>query len=106
MPKLNYSPVGQVRAYQEIVDQISKKIIENEIQTGEQLPSERELAALFRVSRVVVREAMKTLRTMGLIEIKQGVGTFVSLHPDKFISQSFSISLALSFSGFSSKDLR
>jgi GntR family transcriptional repressor for pyruvate dehydrogenase complex len=95
MPAHHYNRVGHVRAYQEIVDQISQKIIENEIQPGEQLPSERELAELFGVSRVAVREATKTLSTMGLIEIKQGVGTFVSLHPDKLISRSFSISLAM-----------
>jgi GntR family transcriptional regulator, transcriptional repressor for pyruvate dehydrogenase complex len=48
-----------------------------EIDVGEKLPSERELAATFRVGRSAVREALKSLSLLGLVEIRQGAGTFV-----------------------------
>lgn len=49
-----------------------------ELSAGDQLPGERELAAQMRVSRAAVREAVKTLRERGLVEIKVGRGTFVA----------------------------
>lgn len=42
------------------------------------LPSERELAASFGVSRATIREAIKSLASLGLLEVRQGVGTIVS----------------------------
>lgn len=48
----------------------------NEIAPGERLPSERELALAFRVGRSAVREALKSLSMLGLVEIRQGSGTY------------------------------
>jgi GntR family transcriptional regulator len=45
---------------------------------GDRLPSETEMARLFGVSRVTVRTSLKQLETTGLVEIRHGVGTFVS----------------------------
>ncbi|WP_407154751.1 GntR family transcriptional regulator [Bradyrhizobium sp. STM 3557] len=52
-------------------------IAERRYAPGETLPSEEELAKLFGVSRVTVRAAMETLGALGLIERRQGAGTFV-----------------------------
>ena len=51
-----------------------------ETESGNRLPSEPKLAAVFGVSRASLREAMRTFETRGLLQRKQGVGTFV-IHP-------------------------
>jgi len=59
-------------------EQLSLLIAETE--SGEQLPSEPKLAVEFGVSRASLREAMRTFETRGVLQKKQGVGTFV-IHP-------------------------
>lgn len=60
-----------------VAEQLKKKIISGEYASGDKLPVEADLCQAFGVSRITVREAMKKLSTMGLVEIKQGKGTFV-----------------------------
>ena len=57
---------------------------------GERLPPERELAETMGVSRVSVREAMKSLEALGLVEIKHGSGCFVTKTPMAQFADSFS----------------
>jgi len=70
-------PVRSTRIYEEIVRQIKALITEGKLRSGDQLPPERELAAEFKVSRTSVREALRTLESLGLIAIRPGGGTFV-----------------------------
>ena len=60
-----------------VVEQLKERIISGEYKSGDQLPPEGALCELFGVSRITVREALKKLNMMGLVEIKQGKGTFV-----------------------------
>ena len=60
-----------------VVEQLKERIISGEYKSGDQLPPEAALCELFGVSRITVREALKKLNMMGLVEIKQGKGTFV-----------------------------
>ena len=64
-----------------LVDEIVKQFIESissqELTSGQKLESERHLAERFGVSRPVVREAIKTLRARGLVEVRPGNGTFI-----------------------------
>lgn len=60
-----------------VVEQLKDRIISGEYKSGDQLPPEGALCELFGVSRITVREALKKLNMMGLVEIKQGKGTFV-----------------------------
>ena len=79
-----YLPIQTERLYQQIVDQIEGRIVAGELKVGDQLPSERELAEQFTVSRIAVREAVKALQEKGLVEIRPGRGTFiVNGMPDK-----------------------
>ncbi len=73
-----YSPIRASRLYEQIVKQIETRILKGDLRHGDQLPSERELAEQFSVSRTVVREAVKALREKGLIEVHPGRGTFVT----------------------------
>lgn len=73
-----YSRVFSSRLYEQIVGQIEELILADRLRPGDQLPSERELAEQFRVSRTAVREAIKALREKGLVEIHTGRGTFIT----------------------------
>ena len=63
--------------YDQLVDILREKI-ENEMEPGDLLPSERELSERYGLSRTTVRLALKELETLGLISRKHGKGTFVS----------------------------
>src|SRR5215469_15173198 len=73
-----YQIVRAARLYEQIVSQIKESIAEGRLKPGDQLPSERELAQQFGVSRTAVREAVKTLCEKGLVEAYSGRGTFVT----------------------------
>lgn len=73
-----YLPIQTERLYQRIVEQIESRIVAGDLKVGDQLPSERELAEQFGVSRIAVREAVKALRAKGLVEIRPGRGTFIT----------------------------
>ena len=78
-----YSKVKPSRLYEQIANQIRNLISDGTLRPGDQLPSERELAEQFGVSRTVVREAIRVLGEKGLIEIQAGKGTFVTDSFDK-----------------------
>ncbi|QJR80005.1 GntR family transcriptional regulator [Alteromonas pelagimontana] len=61
-----------------ITEQLESLILEGALLAGQQLPPERELAMQFDVSRPSLREAIGNLHARGLVERKQGGGTFVS----------------------------
>jgi GntR family transcriptional repressor for pyruvate dehydrogenase complex len=63
--------------YKKIVDEIRGMVVEGKLKAGEKLPSERELADQFGVSRVPVREALKTLEFMGIVQYVRGDGIYV-----------------------------
>ena len=60
-----------------VAEQIKDKVISGVYRSGDQLPPEPALCEMYGVSRITVREALKKLNMMGLVEIKQGKGTFV-----------------------------
>ncbi len=74
---MDVEPIKSTRIYEEIVRQIKAMIAEGRLKSGDQLPPERDLAEKFLVSRTSVREALRALESLGLIEIRPGEGTFV-----------------------------
>lgn len=70
-------PVRHTRIYSEIVDRILSLIRNRNVGVGDRLPSERQLAQQFNVSRSALREAMTALEVLGVIEIRPGVGIFI-----------------------------
>lgn len=69
--------VEKKRAYEDVVAQIRTLIENGRLKRGDQLPTERELGETFRVSRATVREAIRTLESMKLVQSRQGNGTYV-----------------------------
>jgi GntR family transcriptional regulator, transcriptional repressor for pyruvate dehydrogenase complex len=70
-------PIRRSRIYEHIVEQIQALISDGKLRPGDQLPPERALAETFKVSRTSVREALRALEMSGLVEGRQGGGTFV-----------------------------
>jgi GntR family transcriptional regulator, transcriptional repressor for pyruvate dehydrogenase complex len=62
---------------EDVFEQIVSEVLSGEIQPGEPLPSERRLAEVLGVSRPAVREALKRLTAVGLVEVRQGDATTV-----------------------------
>jgi len=64
-------------AYEYIVQQVFSLIESGNSKRGDKLPSERELAEIFKVSRTTVREAIRTLESMKILQCRQGKGTYI-----------------------------
>jgi GntR family transcriptional regulator, transcriptional repressor for pyruvate dehydrogenase complex len=78
-------PVKKIRLNEQVATRIKRLIYSKELKVGEKLPSERDLAARLEVSRVIVREALRSLEQSGLIEIRPGItgGAFVVFNLQK-----------------------
>jgi GntR family transcriptional repressor for pyruvate dehydrogenase complex len=74
---MDLAPIKSTRIYEEIVRQVKTMIAEGRLKGGDRLPPERDLAEKFVVSRTSVREALRALESLGLVEIRPGEGTFV-----------------------------
>jgi GntR family transcriptional repressor for pyruvate dehydrogenase complex len=72
--------IGRARLPDTVASLLEDKILQGDWHPGRRLPSEPDLGLQLGVSRSVVRDAMKTLATRGLVEVRQGVGTVVA-HP-------------------------
>jgi DNA-binding FadR family transcriptional regulator len=72
-----------------IIEQIQSAIFRDELRVGDRLPPERDLAALFGVSRPTVREALRALQLVGLLEFRQGSngGGIVASSADGFLGK-------------------
>jgi GntR family transcriptional repressor for pyruvate dehydrogenase complex len=76
----SFDPVATKRTFEGAIDQIADKVRSGELQVGDRLPSERELAMRMRISRPSLREAVKVLVEAGVLEVRRGKagGTFVT----------------------------
>ncbi|WP_078379425.1 FadR/GntR family transcriptional regulator [Sutcliffiella halmapala] len=69
--------VTPTKMYLEIVKKIRAIIVADGLKSGDKIPSERELSDRLNVGRSSVREALRALELLGLIETKRGEGTFI-----------------------------
>ncbi len=69
--------IKKIRIHEEVFSQIHQLIKDGRLKARDQLPSERELAETFKVSRTSVREALRALESQGLIVSRTGMGNFV-----------------------------
>ena len=78
------------RLYESIIADISDRISQGELRPGDVLPSERELAEQFQLSRIPVREALKILEFLGVISYVPGKGMYVQrLEVSQLVSKIF-----------------
>lgn len=84
------------KAYEPVAQAIREQVFAGLLEENQRLPSEREMSEQFGVSRVVVREAIRTLELAGILRVQKGAGggTFVSTNYDKPLSSSIENLLA------------
>ena len=77
-----------------VVNQIQKSIANGNLNPGDKLPPERELAEQFKISRPVIREGISALSFLGVIQRKQGKGNYISDNLNRtIINNSFKYAL-------------
>jgi GntR family transcriptional repressor for pyruvate dehydrogenase complex len=93
MGMLEVKPIEKLVLIDQIIDTIGKSIAEGSLKAGDILPSERELAEMLNVSRTSIRQALKALDVLGVLEIKPGERTYLNnsiskllVNPLKFMS--------------------
>jgi GntR family transcriptional repressor for pyruvate dehydrogenase complex len=74
--KYDFEVVRRNKVYEDVAKQIERQILKK-LKPGDKLPSERELAEMLQVSRSSIRDAIRGLELMGLVEPRQGAGTIV-----------------------------
>ncbi len=72
--------MNQSKRYLDIVRDIRDMVRQEKLKPGDRIPSERELAEKMQVGRSTLREALRSLELLGLIETRRGEGTFLSDH--------------------------
>ena len=72
-----FTPVAPTKLYIQIYNQLHDAILSGQYKVGDKLPSEKDLCAMFNVSRVPVREALCALELNGLVDSMQGAGYYV-----------------------------
>jgi GntR family transcriptional regulator, transcriptional repressor for pyruvate dehydrogenase complex len=100
-----FRPARPRRAFDEITSQVREMVRRGELSPGDRLPSERALAEQFLVSRNTVREAMRMLEVVGLVELRRGAtgGAFIAQADPRRVA--VNISDMLDLSAFSFTDL-
>jgi GntR family transcriptional regulator, transcriptional repressor for pyruvate dehydrogenase complex len=75
---MKYKKIKPKKIYEEVAEAIYEMIRSGQVKPGEKLDSVQQLAENFQVGRSAIREALTSLRAMGLVEMKQGEGTYVN----------------------------
>jgi len=72
----------RIKLVDEIIESLRQDIVTRRLTDGDRLPSEKELSDRFGVSQPTIREAIRALETLGLVEVLHGNGTFVRSQGD------------------------
>jgi GntR family transcriptional repressor for pyruvate dehydrogenase complex len=73
-----FQAVRRTKASREIVAQVREMVAGGHLKAGDRLPPERELSQLFGVGRSTLREAIRVLESLGLVDVRAGEGTFLA----------------------------
>lgn len=81
------------REYTKVIDYIKRLISESRLHPGDRLPTERELADTLSVGRYSIREALRIMDNMGMIESRQGSGNYLVTNIGKNLAESVNMML-------------
>ncbi|MGR9050466.1 FadR/GntR family transcriptional regulator [Halobacillus faecis] len=100
---MNYKPIRTKKIYEQVADSLLDSLKKGELKPGDKLDSVESLAGSFSVGRSAIREALSALRAMGILEMRQGEGTYVkAFDPSRF---SLPVSVAFLMKKEDMKDL-
>ena len=74
---VEWKPYRRTRQHEYVLEKIKEMIVAGDLKPGARLPSERELSSKLEVGRASVKEAVRILEILGLIEVKHGDGSFL-----------------------------
>lgn len=86
-----FNSIQNRKVYEQVIEQIQENILAGDLKKGDRLPSERELSEVMNISRTSIREAIRVLEAMGVVESIQGEGNFVCINPEKSLLQPLSM---------------
>ncbi|AYE34024.1 FadR/GntR family transcriptional regulator [Clostridium septicum] len=90
-----FNQVKNTKVYEQIVDQIKAMVEDGTLKKGDKLPTERVMAEDLGVSRASVREALRALEVVGLIESRQGAGNYIKENFGGLLSEPLAIMFML-----------
>lgn len=96
---------AKVRSLDDVVGQLREIVVSGVVRPGERLPSERALSTMLSVSRATVRESLRALEAVGLVDIRLGGtgGAYVRAPDPRLVGSA--LSTLLMFEGASEEDL-
>lgn len=92
---MEYKKIKQKKIYEQVAESIYDMIKSGQVKPGEKLESVQQLAEHFQVGRSAIREALTSLKAMGLIEIRQGEGTFIKQFEKEQITSPLSTAILM-----------
>lgn len=78
--RMEYNTASPI--YLQVINELKKQMVKGELKPGEKMPSNRELAVLFKVNQNTAARIYREMESMGLCYTKRGIGTFVSEEDD------------------------
>jgi len=96
-----FSPLHTQKIYQQVAGRIQDMILDGRLKNGDKLPPERVMSEQFRVSRNSVREAIRALEILGIVESRQGGGNFIVAGAGDCLFEPLSIMFKLRNGSFS-----
>ena len=78
--RMEYNTASPI--YLQVINELKKWMVKGELKPGEKMPSNRELAVLFKVNQNTAARIYREMESMGLCYTKRGIGTFVSEEDD------------------------
>lgn len=84
----------------QITERVLSLIREQQLRPGDRLPPERELASLMGVSRATVREALRSLAMMNVVELRHGSGTYITSLEPQLLVENFDLVFSLNDNSF------
>ena len=78
--RMEYNTASPI--YLQVINELKKRMVKGELKPGEKMPSNRELAVLFKVTQNTAARIYREMESMGLCYTKRGIGTFVSEEDD------------------------
>lgn len=95
MNKFEFEPIKKNSLVIELTRRLLDYIFSGSIQPGEKLPTERQLQEALNVGRSSIREAIKVLNVLGILEVRQGDGTYLTKSDSGFLLESIEWGLLL-----------
>ncbi|WP_130864057.1 FadR/GntR family transcriptional regulator [Bacilliculturomica massiliensis] len=91
-----FTAVENKKISQIVIEQIQDMIMDGRLKAGDRLPPERELTEMFQIGRPALREALKALEVLGLVECRHGLGNYIVNHVENNFFKPLSLAFKLS----------